>query len=86
MCIMEAQSVGRAVITSKNVGCRDTVVDGFNGFLVEQRDYKTMAKNCIWAIENFEKIAEMGKNARAFAEENFDSIKINEIICRGIEE
>lgn len=86
MSIMEAQSCGRAVITSNNTGCRDTVVDGFNGFLVEQRDYKSMAEKCIWAIENFEKIAEMGKNARVFAEENFDSIKINEIICREIEE
>ena len=86
MSIMEAQSVGRAVITSKNVGCRDTVVDSVNGFLVEQRDYKTMAEKCIWAIEQPEKAEEMGKNARAFAEENFDSIKINEIICREIKE
>ena len=78
MSIMEAEAVGRAIITSDNVGCRDTVIDGHNGFLVEQKDWKTMAEKCIWAIENFEKAKEMGKNARAFAEEHFDSIKINE--------
>lgn len=80
MSIMEAQAVGRAVITSDNVGCRDTVVDGYNGFLVEQRDYKAMAEKCIWAIENFDQAKEMGKNARKFAEENFDSGKINQTV------
>lgn len=77
MSIMEAQSVGRAIITSNNVGCRDTVIDGVNGFLVEQRDYKTMAEKCIWVIKNPEKVEEMGKNARAFAEENFNQEKTN---------
>lgn len=78
MSIMEAESVGRAVITSDNVGCRDTVVDGYNGFLVQRKNYKVMSEKCIWAIENSEKVIEMGKNARIFAEENFDSKKINQ--------
>jgi len=82
MSIMEAESVGRAVITSDNVGCRDTVVDGYNGFLVQKEDYKTMAEKCIWAIENPERINEMGINARKFAEERFDEKKINELIIR----
>lgn len=77
MSVMEAESVGRGAIVSYNIGCRDTVIDGYNGFLVLQNDYKTMAEKCIWAIENFDKTVEMGKNARAFAERYFDSKKIN---------
>ena len=84
MSIMEAEALGRAVITSNGVGCKDTVIDGYNGFLIEQKEYAMMAEKCIWAIEHFEKVEEMGKNARRFAEENFDSIKINQMIMECI--
>ena len=40
-----------------------------------------MAKQCIWLMENFEEARKMGENARKFAEENFDSKKINKDIC-----
>lgn len=78
--IMEAEAVGRAVITSNSVGCKDTVVDGYNGFLVDKNDYKEMAKKVIWCIEHPEKTKQMGENARAFAEEHFDAEKINETV------
>lgn len=82
MSIMEAEAVGRAIITSDNVGCRDTVIDGYNGFLVQKKDYETTAEKCIWLIENPEKAEELGRNARKFAEENFDQNKINEKILQ----
>lgn len=54
MTIMEAESMGRAVITSNNVGCKDTVENGFNGFKVEiagnNKDVsklKTEANSCL---------------------------------------
>lgn len=78
--IMEAEAVGRAVITSNSVGCKDTVVDGYNGFVVDKYDYKAMAEKVIWCIEHPEKTIQMCKNARTFAEEHFDAEKINEII------
>ena len=78
--IMEAQAVGRGVITSNSVGCKDTVIDGYNGFLIEKKDVKAMAEKCIYAIEHFDEIAVMGQNARKFAKENFDCNKINEKI------
>ena len=80
MSIMEAQSTGRGIITSNGVGCKDTVVDGCNGFMIDMHDYQAMAEKCIWAIENPEQAEQMGLNARKFAEENFDSEKINEQI------
>ena len=84
MSIMEAEAVGRAIVTTDNVGCRDTVIDGYNGFLVAQKDYEAMAEKCIWLIENFEKVKEMGANARCFAEERFDAKKINSIIAKEV--
>jgi glycosyltransferase involved in cell wall biosynthesis len=85
MSIMEAQSMGRGVITSDNVGCRDTVVDGYNGFLIDQKDYQAMADKCIWAIENPEQAKQIGANARQFSEEHFDSVKINQRIISILE-
>ena len=77
MSIMEAESMGRPIITSNAVGCKDTVVNGYNGFLIEKYDYEKLAELCIFALENFKEIQQMGVNARRFAEENFDSDKIN---------
>lgn len=80
MSIMEAEAVGRGIITSNGVGCRDTVVDGYNGFIVPRGYYEQMAEKVIWCIEHPEEAEQMGKNARVFAEENFDEKKINEFL------
>lgn len=73
MSIMEAESVGRAIIATDVNGCRDTVVDGKNGFLVSRGDYKSMAEKVIWCLEHPEETELFGKNARKFAEDNFNS-------------
>lgn len=86
MSIMEAEAMGRAIITTNSVGCKDTVIDGYNGFLVDKYDYENMAEKVIWCIENPEAVAQMGQNARAYAEKHFDSKKINEYIYEVINE
>jgi len=77
---MEAEAVGRAIITCNSVGCKDTVIDGYNGFIVDKYDYESMAEKVIWCIEHLEETKQMCKNARTFAEEHFDAEKINEIV------
>ena len=84
--VMEAQSVGRAVIVSDTIGCKDTVENGFNGFKVPVQDINALKEKCIYFIENPEKIVEMGQNARQFAENNFDQEKINNKIIQLINE
>lgn len=84
VAVMEAEAVGRAVITTDSVGCRDTVENGYNGFLVPVGDYGQMAEKVIWCIEHPAEAEQMGKNARSFAEEHFDQTKINEQIIGGI--
>lgn len=79
--VMEAEAVGRAVITSDTNGCRDTVVVGKNGFLVPVGSVEKLAEKVIWCIEHPKEAEQMGKNARRFAEENFDDAKINTQVC-----
>lgn len=85
MSIMEAEAVGRGIITCDNVGCRDTVTDGYNGFLLPPRDSKALAEKCIYVIEHPEEAIRMGQNSRRFAEEQFDQKKINAELVRLIE-
>ncbi len=59
---------------------KDSVKDGYNGFLVDVGNAAQLAEKMIWFIENPEQTKVMGENARKFAEEHFDSEKINEKI------
>lgn len=85
MSIMEAEAVGRGIITSDSVGCRDTVVDGYDGFIVPRGDYEQMAEKVIWCIEHPEEAEQMGKNARKLAEKNFNQKEINKSIVNLID-
>ncbi len=77
----EAGAVGRAIITCDTNGTRDTVVDGYNGFLVRVKNADDIAEKMIHFLENPDDIVKMGQNARKFAEENFDYKEINDKIC-----
>ena len=80
MSVMEAESVGRAAIVTDVNGCRDAVQDGYNGFLVPLGDGEKLIEKVIWCIEHPEDTERMGKQARAYAEENFDQKEINKKI------
>lgn len=75
--ILEAMATGRSVVTTTMPGCRDTVVEGMNGFLVPPRDAAALAK----AMETFilePSLAKiMGERSRRLAEERFDVKSVN---------
>jgi len=73
----EAMAMGLPVITTDWVGCRDTVEDGVNGFLVPVRDPEALAKAMMRFIENPDLIKAMGQEGRRMAEERFDVHTIN---------
>lgn len=73
----EAMAIGRAVITTYSVGCKETVIDGVNGFLVPKYDEKILAKKMEFFIKNPEQINIMGQKSRKMAEENFNVYEKN---------
>lgn len=85
MSIMEAEATGRAVITSDSVGCRETVVDGYNGFVLPCGDYEAMAEKCVYMIEHPGELIRMGENSRRLAEERFDQRRINSSLVEILE-
>lgn len=74
----EAMAIGRAVITTDVPGCRETVVDGVNGFLVPKWDPEALAEKMIYFIEHPEQIRVMGAESYKIAVEKFDAEKVNQ--------
>lgn len=73
----EAMAIGRAVISTDVPGCRETVIDGVNGFLVEKWNPKALAEKMIYFIEHPEQIKIMGDESYRIAQEKFDADKVN---------
>lgn len=73
----EAMAVGRPILTTNVPGCRETVIDGENGFLVPAFDVDALAEKMIWFIEHPEDIELMGLASRKVAEERFDVHMVN---------
>ncbi|ENX10979.1 glycosyltransferase family 4 protein [Acinetobacter variabilis] len=74
----EAMAIGRAIITTDVPGCRETVVDGVNGFLVPKWNPEALAEKMIYFIEHPEQIQLMGAESYKIAVEKFDAKKVNQ--------
>ena len=70
--VIEAEAIGRPVVTTDSVGCRDTVIDGKNGHMIPIKDSDALAMALKKLIDNPELRQTMGKNAREFAVKRFD--------------
>ena len=75
--VLEAMAMGRAVITTDAPGCRETVVDGDNGFLVEVKSIADLAEAMQKFIEQPELAIQMGKRSREIALNKYDVHQVN---------
>jgi glycosyltransferase involved in cell wall biosynthesis len=75
--VLEAMAMGRAIVTTDAPGCRETVVNGDNGFLVPVKSVDALAA----AMEKFlldpELALIMGRRSRELACEKYDVNKVN---------
>ena len=78
--VLEAMSIGRAIITTDAPGCKETVKNGVNGFLVPIKDISALVEKIIWMIKNPEEVILMGAESRRYAEERYDVNKVNQSI------
>jgi glycosyltransferase involved in cell wall biosynthesis len=75
--IQEAMASGRPIITTDAPGCRETVIQGKNGFLVPPRDPAALYLAMQKFIDAPELIVSMGQESRILAETRFDVRKVN---------
>jgi len=80
--VLEAMSMGRPIITTDAPGCRETVIDGKNGFLVPVKDIDTLKSAMEKFIQEPDLISQMGKQSRIIAEEKYDVRKVNRAILQ----
>ena len=74
--LIDACAVGRPIVTTNSIGCKDVVDDGVNGFLIPIKDSKALTEKLRILIEDKELRVRMGKAARAKAELEFDIEKV----------
>jgi glycosyltransferase involved in cell wall biosynthesis len=82
--VLEAMAVGRAIITTDAPGCRETVRDGWNGFLVPVRDVDALAAAMERFLENPALAVEMGARSRTLAESKYDAKSVAKSLADGM--
>ncbi len=78
--VLEAMSCGRAIITTDAPGCRETVKNGINGFLIPVKDSNAVADKMIEFINNPELCETMGNESHKYCEEKFEVNKVNKVM------
>ncbi|MCH8467857.1 MAG: glycosyltransferase family 4 protein [Roseinatronobacter sp.] len=82
--VLEAMATGRAIITTDAPGCRETVEDGQNGFLVSVRDCAALAGVMERFLVTPGLVARMGAASRGVAAEKYDLHKVNTAMLRAL--
>jgi len=76
--LLEAASMGKPIVTTDTVGCREVVKDGYNGYLVPVSDSKSLYEKIELLINDTKKREIMGKNGRILVINEFDVHKVVE--------
>jgi glycosyltransferase involved in cell wall biosynthesis len=80
--VLEAMAMGRAIITTDAPGCRETVLEGSNGFLVEPRDADSLYRAMKRFADNPGYAEVMGAKSRELAEQKYDVHQVNRELMR----
>lgn len=69
--LIEASAIGRPIVTTNSVGCKDVVEDGVNGYLIPIKDADALADRLRKLFDSRELRISMGRKSREFAERDF---------------
>lgn len=82
--VLEALAIGRAVITTDAPGCRETVQDGVNGFLIPPRCVDALEAAMLRFIHNPDLAGVMGPESRRMAERKYNVNDVNRAMLIGM--
>lgn len=80
--VLEAMAMGRPIVTTDAPGCRQTVAEADNGFLVPVKSASALERAMWKFVAEPGLIARMGQRSRALAEEKYDVHKVNDVMLR----
>ena len=75
--LLEALAMGRPIITTNSIGCKETVKDGINGFLIPIKDVEALANKMMYMIEHRDELEKMSDASYEYCKERFDVNIIN---------
>lgn len=75
--VLEAMAMGRPIITTDAPGCRETVTEGLNGYLVPIKTVNELSSAMEKFVVNPELITTMGQESRKLTEDIYDVHKVN---------
>jgi len=81
--VLEAMSIGRPIITTNTIGCKETVLNGINGLLITPKDKDSL----VIAIQKMlklddKKVNEMANESIKLVREKYDVRKVNQHIIK----
>lgn len=74
--VLEAMATGRPIITTDAPGCRETVTDGNNGFLVPPRDKEALAQAMLRFLAEPRLIVDMAARSQQIVREKYAAEKV----------
>jgi glycosyltransferase involved in cell wall biosynthesis len=80
--VLEAMAMGRPIVTTDAPGCRQTVAEADNGFLVPVKSASALERAMWKFVAEPGLAARMGQRSRALAEEKYDVHKVNDVMLR----
>ncbi|RUR28305.1 glycosyltransferase family 1 protein [Vreelandella andesensis] len=83
--VLEAMAMGRAVITTDAPGCRETVVEGDNGYLIPVKDVDALELAMQTFIDEPSLIHTMGRRSYEIAKDRYDVHKVNAVMLKSME-
>ena len=83
--VLEAMATGRPILTTDVPGCRETVVNNVNGWLVGKANVQELVDRMIWFVENPCEWRRMGDASRTMVEDKFDVHNVNKEIMKIME-
>lgn len=69
--LIEACAIGRPIVTTNHIGCKDVVTDGVNGYLIPEKDAPALSEKLRILINDKKLRLKMGKASRMMAEREF---------------
>lgn len=76
--LIEATAMGRPIITTDTPGCRETLIDGENGYFTKIKDASSLYKSINKIIDNKSNLQKMGNTSYKICAEKFNIAIINE--------
>lgn len=80
--VLEAMASGKAIVTTDAPGCKETVINGTNGYLVPVGDINALVSCMQELLIDRDKLQRMALESRRIAEERFDVNLVNLTIVK----